>query len=321
MSTTIDRLNAWQQLGVSVPPTASALEAMQAAQLAGWNVRKEPMFLANGQQVTGRYSHAVVRDLPNGNLLTLGQVGDHYHPTQNEEQVGLLQAITDESGAHFVSLGHIDSKRVFVTMELPDTIKVGGVDPVSLYLATFNSHDGQSSLQFMVTPVRVECANMQRAANREALQGFKVRHTLNGAGRATVEEARRMLDITFAYAEEFEREAQRMFEQEYTNQQFARLTASLFPTKDTASDAQKGKAGEHRGALMSLFTGSPTATAIRGTRWGAYQAVTEYADHMVGVRNRAGEALRENRAMKAITVNSAHNVIKGRAWELLSTAK
>jgi phage/plasmid-like protein (TIGR03299 family) len=320
---TTERLFAWEQLGITVPPTHDALEALQAAQLAGWNVRKEPMYLLNGQKVTGRYQYAVVRDTPGhpGEVDVLGQVGAHYHPVQNEQQAGLLQAITDESGAQFATLGQLDGgKRVFVTMKLPNTITVGGRDAVDLYLAVFNSHDGQSSFQFMVTPVRVECANMQQAAGRQALTKFSVRHTLGGA-QVAVDEARMLLDITFAYTDEFEREAQRLFEQEYTAQQFSRLTASLFPTRDTASEAQKSRAAEHRAALSALFSSSPTAASIRGTRWGAYQAVTEYTDHVMPVRNVAGEALRINRAQKAINSDSPANKLKARTWELLTASR
>ncbi|WP_268967472.1 DUF932 domain-containing protein [Mycobacteroides abscessus] len=39
---------------------------------------------------------------------------------------------------------------------------------------------------------------------------------------------------------------------------------------------------------MKLYLNSPTVAPVRGTRWGLYNAVTEYADHVqkvAGARN------------------------------------
>ena len=50
---------------------------------------------------------ATVRDNPivAGRIDCLGVVGSNYEPVQNEASCGLLDAITDESGAHFETAG------------------------------------------------------------------------------------------------------------------------------------------------------------------------------------------------------------------------
>lgn len=314
--TTIERVHAWDQLGTTVTGAMDAATALERAKLANWNVRKEPMYLANGDLVPNHFAN--VRDNPtDGSLETMGVVGNHYASFQNESMTEMLDAITDESGAHYETAGiGQGGKQVFVTMKMPQAIKVGGIDPVDLYLAALNSHDGNSSFKFIITPVRIACANMQTAAVNRAVQKFTRRHTVGGTG-VVIQQAREALGMTFEYLEDFEREAQKMIEAEYTNQAFSRLTASLLPTPKDATDRVEATKKGHRQALSELFTNSPTNKAIRGTRWAAYQAVTEYLDHYVVQRGKAGDVLREARANQATNPDSDHNAMKHRAWDLL----
>ena len=50
-----------------------------------------------------------------------------------------------------------------------------GVDPVGLYLAACNSHDGSSAFRLLVTPVRIVCANTQAAAISRAKASLTLR--------------------------------------------------------------------------------------------------------------------------------------------------
>ena len=64
-------------------------------------------------------------------------------------------------------------------MKLPSTMRVAGVDDLDLYLAATTSHDGTAALRVDATPVRIVCANTQRAAF-DRTRGFYVfRHTSN----------------------------------------------------------------------------------------------------------------------------------------------
>lgn len=320
------RLNAWEELGQRLVPTKNAQAALDAAGLSGWNVRKAELIarpiITGTEDVHTKISvpdtFAIVRDNPKtGEPESLGTVGRYYHPVQNEDQIALLEALVDESGATFTSAGELRGGRTtFVTMELPEAIKVGGHDDVKLYLATFNSHDGQSSFRFVITPIRVSCANMQAAAVRSAVGSFTARHTAGGA-KFALEQARQTLGMTFNYVDDFALEAQRLFEEEYTERQFIRLTASLFPTPDTASDTKKEAIAEHRSQLMKLWQASPTAETIRGTKWAALQAVTEYTDHIVTLRRKSPEELRRTRAERAVAEKSDTARLKARTRELL----
>jgi hypothetical protein len=137
----------------------TAREALDAAHLAGWNVRKmalqvpqQPVIGDDGVTTPPPLAvpdfYATVRTNPiNGGLDVLGVVGSKYEPVQNEASCDLLDAITDESGAHFETAGALRGGReTFVTMKLPNPMVFDGIDGskdrTDFYLAALNSHDG-----------------------------------------------------------------------------------------------------------------------------------------------------------------------------------
>ena len=153
------RSDHWHRLGQSVGHAMTAREALDAAHLAGWNVRKmalqvpqQPVIGDDGVTTPPPLAvpdfYATVRTNPiNGGLDVLGVVGSKYEPVQNEASCGLLDAITDESGAHFETAGALRGGReTFITMKLPNSMVFDGIDGskdrTDFYLAALNSHDG-----------------------------------------------------------------------------------------------------------------------------------------------------------------------------------
>src|SRR5205823_5287515 len=111
-------------------------------------------------------------------------VGENYVPYQNESLTEYLQRLTDESGAIFDTAGSMrGGADVFVTMRMPDTMMVGGVDAVSMNIAVLNNHTGRRAITGLITPTRIVCANTQRAALANAAGSFKIRHTATAGER------------------------------------------------------------------------------------------------------------------------------------------
>ena len=178
------RTDPWHRLGTTVQGRAfTAEEAMTLGHLGGWQVRKVPLTATeptrDGVTTIPAPGYATVRDNPfTGRPEALGVVGDLYTPMQNEDHVTFLNSLADESGVIFDTAGSLNGGRqVFITMRLPDTMKIGGTDRVDLNIAALNSHDGSSPFRILVTPIRVVCANTQAAAIRDHLSSFAVRHT------------------------------------------------------------------------------------------------------------------------------------------------
>lgn len=293
------RVDAWHRLGVTLEDTFDAQTALEKAHLANWNVRKTPLFTIDerGQKIQADNRFATIYTNPlTGENQYLGVVGSYYEPIQNEKHVDLLNALVDESGAHFDTAGSLRSGReTFVSMKMPESINVGGQDPVDLYLLALNSHDGASAFRFLVTPVRVVCANTQAAAIRGAKSKFSIRHVRGATG--VIAEAREALDLTFKYVTEFEQEAERLLGLSFSDYEFDGFVRDLFEVERAKTPRQFNTATEHVEGVTALWRNSATMDGITGTRWGAYQAITEYTDHYMAVRNTGYEEsiLRANR--------------------------
>ena len=316
------RKHAWHQLGTVLPETFDAADAMRYAKLGGWNVRKMalqtvPVIDADGVlpalEVPDQF--ATVRTNPvTGGTDVLGVVGAGYHPIQNEAHADLLDTLVDESGAHFETAGSLRGGReVFLSMKLPQSMTIAGLDSeqIDLYVVALNSHDGTSAFRFLVSPVRVVCANTQAAAIRSAKSSFSIRHTSGAA--ANLAQARQALGLTWKYAEAFQAEAEKMIERTVSDEQFTAIIGQVWPTEATSkrTHAADDRLRELRKLRRASLTISET---IRPTAWGAYQAVTEYVDFLAPMRSRtAGQAQRAERA-----VTGTGPAAKAKAFDLLA---
>lgn len=331
------RPDAWHRLGTSVGHAMTGHEAMQAAHLANWNVRKmalvipqEPVITPDGvttpPPVPVPDMFATVRDNPivTGQVDYLGVVGTKYEPVQNEASCAVLDAITDESGAHFETAGALKGGReTFVTMKLPKTMtfegRDGSKDRTDWYLAALNSHDGSSKYRLLLTSVRIVCANTQSAAIAGAKSTFGIRHT--AGARVAIHEARNALGLAWHYIDAFETEAAALYAAPMDLDEMRQFATTLVKADDKAASvtARRGRQ-QQASAIVKLWTSSPTIAPIAGTRWAAYNAVTEYLDHFQPVRGaRTTRAAADTRALRTVTPGSGVDTLKVDAFRLLQT--
>lgn len=302
------REDAWHNLGTVLPDTFTAEDAMKHGLLGGWNLRKTALHTeVGGKKLLVPNMHAVVRDNPvvKGQVDVLGTVGNAYQIIQNEQLANLLNALVDESGAHFETAGAIDGgRKVFITMKLPGNIRIGGVDRVNTYIAIMTSHDGSTSTQLMPTPVRVVCENTLNMAfgGGKGTPGlYRVRHTI-GAERILIQQAREALDFTFDYLEDFQGDAEKLINTTMTQMQFEELITREFGAPDDAPASTITRTENKLDQMAQLFADANTQAGIRDTAWAGLNALTEWYDHFSPVRgataNGASEdALRSRKAL------------------------
>ena len=318
------RTDPWHRLGTTVAGEAfTAEEAMRLGHLGGWDVRTAALSATEVRvdgvrtlPVPGAY--ATIRTNPfTGASETLGVVGAGYQPLQNEEHARFLNLLADESGATFDTAGSLrGGRQVFITMRLPRHLLVGGTDRVDLNIAALNSHDGSTAFRVLTTQVRVVCANTQKAALRDHVSCWSTRHTRNA--KAAVQAARESLGLTFAYVDAFETAAERLVNTTVTDAQFFDLVDSLFDTPPPDAPARTRKSAQARQDTLShLWHDATTQEGIRGTAWGAYQAVVEYVDHFAPVRDSRNPATA--RAVRLLTTDEPARV-KAQAWAALAGA-
>lgn len=315
------RQSAWHGLGTVFSTVLTAEEALREAHLDGWDVRKLPVTASevteDGVEILDvpRFQ-AVARTNPiNRKTEILGAVGDGYQHVQNEEQVEFLQTLVDESGAFIETAGALrGGRQVFFTCKMPETMTIGGVDEVALYLAALNGHDGSMAFQAIATPVRIVCANTQHAALRQAKQRWSRRHTANAA--TAIAEARQTLQLTWKFAESFQREAEKMIQETLTLGKFEEIIKGVYgDVQESDSRLQVARKNHRRDQLSELFADAATQQNIRGTRWAAYQAIGEYEDWKTPVRD-GGDGMDARRALRAVDGKGVQ--IKEKAFSLLS---
>lgn len=316
---TADRHNAFAQIGTDVSRATSARDALEAAGMTGWDVRKMPMTFGAGQQVPGRF--AVVRNMPNTDRLGyLGQVGKVYKPFQNEDTAAVLDFVADEGGLTYGHAGMLDGgAKTFLTMPMPKSLVIEGLDAAQdrtdWSLVAFNSHDGSSALRFAVTGIRVWCANQHGAVIAGAPSSFTIRHTKHA--RFAMNEIRTGLKVAYRYAEAFEQEAAALYASQMAVDEAERFVKELFEVEKASSRAKATNLQIKANEVIRLFEKSESITPIANTRWAAYNAVTEWADHKQVVKGRVGAD--DKRAVRTLT-NKATSDIKARAFALLRAA-
>lgn len=292
--------SAWHALGTTLDHGLSADEVMSEGHLGGWKVRKAPEFTVaeDGTRlvVPGRY--AILRNNPfRPQVEVIGSVGEAYHIIQNEEHTALLDALVDESGATFDTAGSLrGGRQVFVTMKMPSHIRVGGVDRVDNYIAAVNSHDGSMKFTIMVTPVRIVCANTLNLAFRNHSNTFTVRHT-KGAQRALVGEARKALDLTFSYLEDFQAQAEELINITMTQSRFEEIVYKEFGPSEDSVGAVRTRTERKVDKMVDLFAEAYTQAGIRETAWAGLNALTEWADHYSPVRGNDRDTTRHTKAV------------------------
>jgi phage/plasmid-like protein (TIGR03299 family) len=164
-------------------------------------------------------------------------------------------------------------KVITLMARVPQSIMVGGVDAVDLYIAFVNSYDGSQKFGCHVTPIREVCANTLAMGLRAAVQSWSVKHTSKAMDY--VDEARKTLNLTSKYAAAFKTTADTLIDQPFTTADMESLVRDVFPKQ--SSDAAPFSPEQY--GMIGLLQSSPTIDdTFRMTRWGAYNAVREWDD-------------------------------------------
>lgn len=270
---------AWHQLGTVFDGELTTSEMLSLSYLSGWNVQLEAL---ERKGRTRKNMFEVIRTNPfDGELDSLGIVAERYKVVQNEELFAFGDGILAGGGTWETAGSIKDGTQVFGSLRIGREIKVGDDDVTNLYLLVNTSHDGSTAVQASVTPVRVVCQNTLNFALRNGVkQQFKMRHTQTIEGRMA--QAREALNITFAYADEFEREMNSLFEVQCTKDKFDTLIQDLYPKPEKDVKGSVVKWESKRDILMGIFTdtgdGPKTTQSLAGTMAGALNALTERID-------------------------------------------
>jgi len=265
----------WHRLGQKVNEAFDAKTALREGGL-DFTVEKTPIAVADSQMIIpGKF--AMRR---NDTKDVLGIVSTIYQPLQNRDAFAFFDGAFGKNKARYEVAGVLGKgEQVWLLAKLPGDFKIIGEDVCGKWLLLTNGHDGSETVRAKFTPIRVVCQNTLSLALRDGKHEVRVQHL--GDVKGKLEIAGKLLTQAGVFFDE----VQSVF-QGFTKKSLKAADVRNFAVRVVAGDTAKyddlapitlksvteieryhdtGRGHELRG--------------VRGTLWGAYNAVTEWIDH------------------------------------------
>ena len=290
MTTRTERRQAMSIAGYEVTATSAHDAAVQAG--LDWQVSLadvEAVTLNNDgvSRIEVPNTFATIRTDKDGGQAVLGTVGGRYKVFQNDEMFSALDALVDSGEARYAAAGELrGGAQVWMTLALPKEVQIAG-DPHAGYLLARTSHDGSCSLGVQPIVNRLFCTNQISGIFRKDTK-YSLKHTTNA--NLKVNDLRRMLDVIYTGIETYEKVADVLLNTTVTDTQVENIFKKMWSLPSTVESSpyfrlsqgekrQFNKAIDARTQAMNIYQGGTgTQDNLKGTAFGAFQAIVEYVD-------------------------------------------
>lgn len=288
----------WHGLGTAFDRPMTSREAIEAAGL-GWTVATRPVYLPARDPVGGFNEVPLFRATVRTDTdAVLGMVTARFVPLQNVEAFGWFDGVVGEGHAAYHTAGSLrGGSRVWILAKLPDSQWILPDDKIDQYLLLSNGHDGGQGITVGFTPIRVVCANtlagavpQEKAERAKKKDLVEVMHTIGARARLT--DGLRVIGAARKYFERFGEKARMLTTKTLTDEVARQYFEAVLPCPkghdittgqvDGWKTVQTVLAGLFHEGRHNILPG------MQGTAWAGYNAVTEYAGHLV--RRRSAES-------------------------------
>lgn len=284
-----------------LPEAPTSEEALKLSGL-DFDVFSEKMYDEQGQPVEG---FRVNKRSTDGKHL--GVVRGRYTIVQNREAFAFTDAIINTGGVRYETAGSLNGgSRVWMMARMPESKILG--DKVDNFLVFLNSFDGSEALKVFTTNVRCVCNNTISLALKTTKRSWAMRHTKKVEEKLL--EAEETLKLYDKYMIGLDKEAQKLALKKFTNIQIENFWKQLFPYDEDDSERRKTVSKEQIAQLEYCYN-REDLNNFRGTGWGIMNAVADYVDH--GIPMRQTPNWEENRWDKILSGNT----IFEKAYELV----
>lgn len=265
----------WHRLGQKI---ADAFDAQTALREGGldFSVEKIGLQTTDGDAVPNRFA---LRRMDTRHVL--GVVTDFYKPLQNREAFSFFDGIFGKGRARYEVagvLGH--GEKVWLLAKLPGDFIVGRQDLVGKWLLLTNGHDTNEPVRAKFTPIRVVCQNTLNAALSGTASEVRVQHI--GNVPAKLEIAGKVLKGAGLYFDEMQETFNAFLARKLKADEFKRYVVKVLSDGETTKAEDLSKPAQNNltkiEGLAETGHGSDIK-GVKGTLWGAYNALTEFVDH------------------------------------------
>lgn len=272
----------WHQTGTRIEdPTVvkSVPKFLEAAHL-DWTVALKPMYYRVGDKAIRVPSRRAVVRSTDGKLLAT--VGAGYHAFQNIDAFAVLQPALDRFGLELETAGALGAgDRVWMLAKMPKAIEPIPGDVIKNYIMIMTGHNGWTAYSSRLTQVRAVCENTINLALQDDAFA-KLRHVATEVDRLT-----QISDIItgfLAVAKKTSESYQRLAAHKLSDEEVKRYVEATLDL-----DFDNPVAARRRDRILELAKNGKGVEFAPGTAWAAFNAVTEYIDH---VRPAEGKASR-----------------------------
>ena len=279
------REKPWHGLGTRVEEAPTSADALKLAGL-DWNVRQEEVCDLRGKAIPGY--RANVRE---SDESVLGIVGDRYRVVQNTDAF----RFTDEligGDVHYETAGSLrEGRQIWLLAKMPEREIAG--DAMEPYLCFTNAHDGGGAVRVCMTPVRVVCNNTLNLALDTAQRTWSMRHTESINGRLM--EARDCLLRADKYMDDLAEYAEAAKAKQIRDDEIKEILNQMFPlnVSEDADEKKVEKAKKRQEKMKTEYMVCyfmPDLANLRGTAWGAINAMSDFVSHNMPHANKKNYA-------------------------------
>jgi len=297
----------WHAMGERILKPLT-LQETKDHRLTRWQVEKQPVYLSNGDKVPDCF--AIVRGDTND---VLGTVGARYQIVQNAELIDILSPVVDADTGLLHTMGNLwNGKVVWFLVQLGEETDVTGHgDVAGHYLLFSTTHDGSGKIRVKFTSTRVVCQNTLSIALAGTGNEVALRHTTNVHDRLS--QATTMIGLAHRYQRQLDAAMKSLVAKPMTASETYGFINEVLD--DVFQSSQEGKTRTRaRNILDKVYSlveegMGADLPGVRGTAWGAVNAISEYVDHHKGYHN-------HDTALWNIAFNGEGTKIKQRAMDL-----
>ena len=268
----------WHGLGTEINQETSFWDSFELAGL-DWEVDTKPLFTGDGEKVSHRAAYRV----SDGRIL--GIVGKRWTPLQNRDAFEIFEPLVDAGEMVIHTAGSLrNGERIWALCQLnQDNSEIVAGDEVAKFVLLSNGHDGKLAVHFGFTPIRVVCANTEALARgSKASKLVRVRHSR--FVKQNVQDLRNVMNFA---NQEFEATAEQyryLASKGINSEDLDKYIKIILGIGEKSADEMTTRSKNIVSSIEDLFEGGRGSdiAGVRGTYWGAYNAVTEYLNYSKG---------------------------------------
>jgi phage/plasmid-like protein (TIGR03299 family) len=271
----------WHGHGQLIKENATVEEVAVAARM-NWTIQRSPiLYTPPGTDIIKTVPNKVVLHR-NDNHKPLGVVSSSFNEIQPIEVIEFWRDVIQTGDYTLESAGTMrDGARMFAMVRTTGDFELAGGDTVTNRLLFHTGCDGLTATQIKPTTIRVICANTAAAALDQDFSGIKIYHSTKFVAN-TVKEELRKFDKTF---DSFRKTAEILSNTAVSTAKVHDFLAALLRNPVVRKPVEETKGYK---TVIDLFNGAGKGSDLpsaRGTAWGLFNAVTEYADHYSKTRD------------------------------------